>query len=66
MFVWFMSFWNFYCFMFVSFWDVVNVYGVDVEGDLLIIGIFVSCFFVIDMISNDLVFRGVKVSNEFF
>lgn len=50
--------------MFVSLWDAANVYGADVEGDLLTTGTPVSCPPVIDMISNDPVLRGVKVSNE--
>lgn len=63
MFVCSMRSWNSYCSMFVSLWDAANVYGADVEGDLLTTGTPVSCPPVIDMISNDPVLRGVKVSN---
>lgn len=44
-----------------SLWDAANVYGVDVEGDLLTTGTPISCPPVIDMISNDPILRGVKV-----
>lgn len=47
-----------------SLWDAANVYGADVEGDLLTTGTPVSCPPVIDMISNDPVLRGVKLIAE--
>lgn len=54
-----------YCSMFGSLWDAANVYGADIEGDLLTTGTPVSCPPVLDMISNDPVLRGVKVINLF-
>uniref|UniRef100_A0A1J3HWY0 isoamylase n=1 Tax=Noccaea caerulescens TaxID=107243 RepID=A0A1J3HWY0_NOCCA len=47
-----------------SLWDAANVYGADVEGDLLTTGTPVSCPPVIDMISNDPILRGVKLIAE--
>ncbi|EFH56092.1 ATISA1/ISA1 [Arabidopsis lyrata subsp. lyrata] len=47
-----------------SLWDAANVYGVDVEGDLLTTGTPISCPPVIDMISNDPILRGVKLIAE--
>ncbi|KAL9302254.1 Isoamylase 1 [Arabidopsis thaliana] len=47
-----------------SLWDAANVYGADVEGDLLTTGTPISCPPVIDMISNDPILRGVKLIAE--
>ncbi|XP_010505692.1 PREDICTED: isoamylase 1, chloroplastic-like [Camelina sativa] len=47
-----------------SLWDATNVYGADVEGDLLTTGTPVCCPPVIDMISNDPILRGVKLIAE--
>ena len=58
-----MCFWNIYRSILVSLWDAANVYGADVEGDLLTTGTPISCPPVIDMISNDPILRGVKVIN---
>jgi isoamylase len=59
-----MCFWNIYCSILVSLWDAANVYGADVEGDLLTTGTPISCPPVIDMISNDPILRGVKLIAE--
>ncbi|CAL9236250.1 unnamed protein product [Arabidopsis halleri] len=47
-----------------SLWDAANVYGADVEGDLLTTGTPINCPPVIDMISNDPILRGVKLIAE--
>ncbi|KAL1217815.1 Isoamylase 1 [Cardamine amara subsp. amara] len=47
-----------------SLWAAANVFGADVEGDLLTTGSPISCPPVIDMISNDPILRGVKLIAE--
>lgn len=45
-------------------WDKVNVFGRldELVNDIVMIGILFNEFLLIDMISNDFVFCGVKVS----
>lgn len=45
-------------------WDAVNVYGKAIEGDLMATGSPLSSPPLIDMISNDPILRGVKVTTD--